>query len=232
MFRCVILETRPREVCHLTLTSSCCSIIYSSATRLLFQSFRTCIQITKNQRRLLMDGTVGFVRTRKRLYVYTPFGFFISQAVPNLLSKCNIYRERVAKINPSLKSNRSVSIYSTEIRYDCLVSLKVTIDTMSHFGGWLWGWFGVMLDCSMGLFCGRQLWRTFLRNLVTANKRSDSSPNTVPQCNSSQRRPCLARNLKMADIIRTLEPMTSLTPAGGRSIHLARERLAESKAIH
>ena len=46
-------------------------------------------------------------------------------------------RERVAKINPSLKSNRSVSIYSTEIRYDCLVSLKVTIDTMSHFGGWL-----------------------------------------------------------------------------------------------
>lgn len=108
MFRCVILETRPREACHLTLTSSCCCIIYSSATRLLFQSFRTCIQITKNQRRSLMDGTAGFVRTRKRLYVYTPFGFFISQAVPNLLSKCNIYRERVAKIKLTLKSNRSV----------------------------------------------------------------------------------------------------------------------------
>ena len=229
MFRCVILETRPREACHLTLTSSCCCIIYSSATRLLFQSFRTSIQKTKNQRRSLMDGTAGFVRTRKRLYVYTPFGFFLSQAVPNLLSKCNIYRERVAKINPTLKSNRSVSIYSIEIRYDCLVSLKVTIDTMSHFGGWLWGWFGVMSECSMG---GRQLWRSFLRNLVTANKKSDSFPNTVPQCNSTQRRPWLARNLKMADIIRTLEPMTSLTPAGWRSIHLARERLAESKAIH
>ena len=100
------------------------------------------------------------------------------------------------------------------------------------FGGWLWGWFGVMLDCSMGLLCWRQLWRSFLRNLVTANKRSDSFPNTIPQYNSTQRRPCLARNLKMADIIRTLDPMTSLTPAGGRSIHLARERLAESKAIH
>lgn len=69
-----------------------------------------------------MDGTAGFVRTRKRLYVYTPFGFFISQAVPNLLSKCNINRERVAKIEPTLKSYRSVCIYSIEIRYDCLVS--------------------------------------------------------------------------------------------------------------
>ena len=84
-----------------------------------------------------MDGTAGFVRTRKRLYVYSPFGFFISQAVPNLLSKCNIYRERGAKIKLTLKSNRSVCIYSIEIRYDFLVSLKVTIDTMSHFGGWL-----------------------------------------------------------------------------------------------
>ena len=96
------------------------------------------------------------------------------------------------------------------------------------FGGWLWGWFGVVLDCSIGLFWGRQLWRSFLRNLVTANKKSDSFPNTVPQCNSTHRRPCLARNIKMADIIRTLDPMTSLTPAGGHSIHLARERLAES----
>ena len=156
MFRCVILETRPREACHLTLTSSCCCIIYSSATRLLFQSFRTCIRITRNQRRSLMDGTAGFVRTRKRLYVYTPFGFFISQAVPNLLFKCNAYRERVTKIKPTLNSNRGVCMYSIEIPYDCLVSLKVTVDTISHLGvGYEAG--SVLCWIAVGLFCGRQL---------------------------------------------------------------------------
>ena len=59
-------------------------------------------------------------------------------------------------------------------------------------------WVGVMTNCTMGLFWRWILTCSFLRNFVLANKKKQQRPQTCPSCNSTQRRPRVTRNLRMA----------------------------------
>ena len=50
----------------------------------------------------------------------------------------------------------------------------------------------------------------FLRNLVTANERSDSVPKTVPRCTSTQHRPSLTHKLKMFNYVKRTSTVVPL----------------------
>ena len=66
------------------------------------------------------------------------------------------------------------------------------------FWRWAWDCVGVVSGCTTGLFLGNEFWPSLLCNFVTPNKSSDSVTETIPQCNSTQYRPTLMVDLKMA----------------------------------
>lgn len=55
-----------------------------------------------------------------------------------------------------------------------------------HIGHLKGDWVGVLANWNKGLFGGTKLWTSFLRNLLLANKKTDSIARTVPKYNSRQ----------------------------------------------